>query len=95
MQRVITVNLGGNAFQLDEDAYERLRAYAAAAEKRLGANPDRREILADLERSVADHIVLRRSTSNGSVVSDATMTEILHTIGTVERTEFATAPVGE
>jgi hypothetical protein len=94
MRRVITVNLGGNAFQLDEDAYERLRAYAAVTEKRLGPNPDRREILADLERSVAEHINLRRSTSDGTVVSDATMTEILHTIGTVERTEFAakTAP---
>jgi hypothetical protein len=84
MRRVITVNLGGSAYALDEDAYERLRAYVAHTEARLGPNPDRTEIIADLERSVAEHIVNRRTTTNESVVSDATMADILRTIGAVE-----------
>lgn len=84
MRRVITVNLGGTAYALDEDAYERLRAYVAQTEARLGANPDRKEIVADLERSVAEHIVNRRATTSESVVSDATMAEVLQTIGNVE-----------
>lgn len=88
MRRVITVNLGGNAYSLDEDAYERLRAYIATTEARLGASPDRREIVADLERSVAEHILSRRATSNESVVSDATMTQVLSEIGTVERADL-------
>lgn len=50
MKRVITVNLNGNAFALDEDAYERLRAYVSMTETRLGAKPDRAQILSDLER---------------------------------------------
>jgi hypothetical protein len=83
MRRVITVNLGGNAYALDEDAYERLRAYVALTESRLGANPDRTEIVSDLERSVAEHIVNRRATTNDSVVSDATMADVLQTIGTI------------
>jgi hypothetical protein len=87
MRRVITVNLGGNAYALDEDAYERLRAYLSMAESRLGASPDRSEVVADLERSVAEHIITRRPANGEAVVSDATMADVLSVIGAVERAE--------
>ena len=54
MQKVITINLNGSAYQLDEGGYETLRAYLAQAEEELAGNPDRVEIMADLERAVAD-----------------------------------------
>jgi hypothetical protein len=84
MRRVITVNLGGNAFQLDEDAYERLRAYIALTDSRLGRNPDRAEIIGDLERAVAEHIVANRTAASGAVVSDAEMGQALTNVGSVE-----------
>jgi hypothetical protein len=83
MRRVITVNLGGNAFQLDEDAYERLRAYISLVESRLGANPERAKITGDLERGVADHIVANRDATNSVVVTDTQMEQALITVGTV------------
>ena len=54
MQKVISVNLNGHVYQLDESGYERLRAYLGHAEQQLAANPDRAEILADLEQAIAD-----------------------------------------
>jgi hypothetical protein len=84
MRRVITVNLGGNAFQLDEDAYERLRAYISLTESRLGANPDRAEILGDLERAVAEHIVANRTAASASVVDDAEMEQAIIKVGIVD-----------
>ena len=48
MQRVISINLNGNAYQLDESGYDALREYLAGADRALAANPDRTEILADL-----------------------------------------------
>ena len=54
MQRVITINLNGVAYQLDESGYETLRAYLARAEHELKDNPDRVEIMADLEQAIAD-----------------------------------------
>jgi len=89
MRRVITVNLGGNAFALDEDAYERLRAYVSITESRLGTNPDRAEILSDLERAVAEHIVAERGTTDAAVVSDAAMQSALGKVGTVEHADSA------
>jgi len=54
MQKVITINLNGHAYQLDESGYETLREYLARAERQLKDNPDRAEIMADLEQAIAD-----------------------------------------
>lgn len=54
MQKVISINLNGNAYQLDESGYDALRAYLARAEHELESNPDRAEIMADLEQAIAD-----------------------------------------
>jgi phage shock protein PspC (stress-responsive transcriptional regulator) len=54
MRKVITVNLNGNAYQLEEAGFEALHAYLAAAEARLAGNPDQAEILKDLEQAIAD-----------------------------------------
>jgi phage shock protein PspC (stress-responsive transcriptional regulator) len=54
MQKVISINLNGNAYQLDESGYDVLREYLARADRELAANPDRAEIMADLEQAIAD-----------------------------------------
>ena len=55
MQKVISINLNGNAYQLDESGYDS----AARVPRARGAdsssdNPDRAEIMADLEQAIAD-----------------------------------------
>lgn len=54
MRKVITVNLNGIACQIEEPGYEALQAYLAEAAARLTGNPDRAEILSDLEQAIAD-----------------------------------------
>ena len=54
MQRVVSINLNGNAYQLDENAYNALFAYLDTAEAQLKDNPDRAEIIADLEQAIAE-----------------------------------------
>lgn len=54
MNKVTAVNLNGNAFQLEETGYDKLRAYLDSAAAALTANPDRDEILADIEQAIAD-----------------------------------------
>lgn len=83
MKRVTTVNLSGNAYQLDEDAYQVLEAYFAQAETRLANDPDRSEILGDLERSVADKC-LRYLGEHKNVVTRAEAQQIVEELGPVE-----------
>ena len=54
MQKVISINLNGNAYQIDESGYAALVAYLEVAEQQLKDNPDRAEIVADLEQAIAD-----------------------------------------
>ena len=54
MQKVITINLNGNAYQIDESGHAALVAYLEGAERLLKDNPDRAEIVADLEQAIAD-----------------------------------------
>jgi len=54
MNKVITINLSGSAFQLEETGYDLLRSYLVRCAGQLTANPDRDEIIADIERAIAD-----------------------------------------
>jgi phage shock protein PspC (stress-responsive transcriptional regulator) len=54
MNKVITINLDGLAYQLEEGGYDVLRAYLETAAARLKGNPDREEILSDIERAIAE-----------------------------------------
>src|SRR5687768_4168807 len=83
MQKVITINLNGTAFQLDERGYDELRAYLEYAESQLSGNPDALEILRDLEQSVAEKC--QRLLGPGkTVVTAAEIAQILREIGPVE-----------
>ncbi len=54
MQRVVSINLNGNAYQVEENGYNALFAYLDSFEASLKDSPDRAQKLADLERSVAE-----------------------------------------
>jgi phage shock protein PspC (stress-responsive transcriptional regulator) len=54
MNKVITLNLNGNAYQLEESGYEALRGYLETAARRLDGNPDKTEIITDIEQAIAD-----------------------------------------
>ena len=82
MQKVVTVNLNGTAWQLDEDAYEALRAYLSDAERELAANPDRTEIIADLEQAIADKCS-RFVGAHKNVVSAPEITQVIEEMGPV------------
>jgi phage shock protein PspC (stress-responsive transcriptional regulator) len=90
MRKVTTVNLNHNAFQIDDDGYESLRAYLDAAERALASNPDKAEILADLEQAIADRCTQVLG-SHKTVVSKDEIDHILHEMGPVESGTASTA----
>lgn len=58
MHRVIAIDLDGQAdpFRAHEDAYDALRGYLDQASARLATDPDRAEVLGDLERSIGSQL---------------------------------------
>lgn len=83
MNRIITVNLGGNAYPMDDAGYDALRAYLNEAERRLANNPDKAEILADIELAIGDK--LRGLLGPNKTVVDARdVAAVLAEMGAVE-----------
>lgn len=54
MNRIITINLGGYALSIEEDAYDLLRAYLSKLQHHFGNDPQGREILEDIEARMAE-----------------------------------------
>jgi phage shock protein PspC (stress-responsive transcriptional regulator) len=82
MRKVTTINLNNNACQIDEDGYEALRAYLDRAQRALANNPDRDEIISDLEQAIADKCRLALG-PHKTVVSVAEIERILSEMGPV------------
>jgi phage shock protein PspC (stress-responsive transcriptional regulator) len=83
MRKVITGNLGGNAYQFEEEAFAAVQAYLQKAAASFATNPDRAEILADLERAIADKCdtFLGR---HKTVVSEEEARQVLREMGPVD-----------
>jgi phage shock protein PspC (stress-responsive transcriptional regulator) len=86
MNKVTTINLSGNAYQLEEAGYERLKKYLDQARKNLADDPDKDEILADFERAIAekcDSYLRARKT----VIGEKEVQKIIDEMGPVESAE--------
>jgi phage shock protein PspC (stress-responsive transcriptional regulator) len=91
MNKVITINLNGVAYQLEESGYEALRAYLDTAARRLGANPDRDEIMADIEQAIADKFRGLLG-ANKSVIVAKEVESVIGEMGPVEDASGAPGP---
>ncbi len=83
MQKVIAINLNGNAYHVEEAGYDALIAYLDTAQRQLRDNPDRDEILADLEQAIAEKC-RRFLSANKTVVLAAEVDQIIREMGPVD-----------
>lgn len=83
MQQLITVALNGRAFALEMPAHERLRAWLEEAARVLAADPDREEILKDLEQAIGEKLS-KTLTAHKNVVTAADAEAVLTDMGPVQ-----------
>jgi phage shock protein PspC (stress-responsive transcriptional regulator) len=83
MEKVVGINLNGRAYHVEEPGYAALLAYLDRAKARLADNPDRAEILADLEQAIAEKCD-RLLGPHKTVVATAEIDRILAEMGPVD-----------
>lgn len=88
MQKVVSISLNGNSYQLEEPGYEQLRTYLERAEARLKDSPDRAEVMGDLEQAISEKCRATLS-PHKTVVNTNEVERIISEMGPVE------APDGE
>jgi phage shock protein PspC (stress-responsive transcriptional regulator) len=83
MKRIsITVSLNRSTVQMNEASFVRLENYLGEASRTLALNPDRHEILADLEQAIADRC-LQRLPAGQTVISLMELDVVLADVGEV------------
>lgn len=86
MKTVMTLSLNGKAFTVEDPGHARLRGYLDEAEKALAQDPDRAEILTDLEQAIGEKCAETLS-AHKDVVSAAEIAQILAGMGPVQAAE--------
>lgn len=94
MKRVITASLNRNPFQFEDDAFARLESWLAEASARLQGDPDRAEILADLEQAIADQCT-QRLRAHQTVITLEELAPALEQVGRVETPDAGAATPSE
>lgn len=84
MKSAISVELDGTLFTCDEPAYAALRSYLERAGARLGSHPDRAEVIAGLERSIAAKLKQRAALHGRATIGEDTMLAALKEVGRVD-----------
>lgn len=94
MQKVVSISLNGNSYQLEEPGFDQLRAYLERAESRLKDSPDRAEVMADLEQAISEKC---RATlgPHKTVVNTNEVERIIAEMGPVESADQKAASSGE
>ena len=83
MRQVITVSLNGCAYELEDEAYAVLTSYLDGASRALYSNPDRDEIVTDLEQAIADKCA-RYLNPNKTVISRIESDAVIAEMGPVD-----------
>lgn len=93
MQKVVSISLNGNSYQLEEPGFDQLRAYLERAESRLEDSPDRAEVMADLEQAISEKC---RATlgPHKTVVNTIEVERIISEMGPVESADDKAADAG-
>lgn len=83
MNKVTTINLSGRAFQVEERGYDTLQKYLQSAQTKLAENPDKDEIMQDLERAIADKCAAL-ITEHKDVITVSEVKSIITAMGEVD-----------
>ena len=83
MNKTININLAGNFFHIDEDAYQKLQRYLEAIKNSLTNSQGQTEILSDIEARIAE-LFGERVIQKRQVVSLKEVEEIINIMGQPE-----------
>lgn len=89
MKKTFTINIGGNIFHIDEDAYEKLNGYIKTLRDHFNHTQGKEEILSDIESRIAELLQERMAESRHVITLDD-IEKIIAILG--EPTDFEDEP---
>ncbi|HLP13449.1 MAG TPA: PspC domain-containing protein [Flavobacteriales bacterium] len=94
MKKIVNVNVGGFAFVIEEQAYEKLNAYLSSVKRNLGTDVDADEVMADIELRIAELFKEDLKSGGKEVVEEILIAKVITIMGKPE--DYGTGePVNE
>jgi phage shock protein PspC (stress-responsive transcriptional regulator) len=89
MNKILTINLGGYPYTIDDDAYEILNRYLDSIRRHFKANQSYQEIISDIETRLAE--IFGEKLGNRTIISTADVDAAIAIMGKPE--EFGAEPI--
>lgn len=83
MKKNISINIGGIIFHIEEDGFDKLRAYLDSVNQYFSTFEDSKEIIDDIENRIAE-IFLSKLSEGKQVISNEDVVELMSTMGTTQ-----------
>lgn len=83
MKKNISINIGGIIFHIEEDGFDKLRAYLDSVNQYFSTFEDSKEIIDDIENRIAE-IFLSKLSDGKQVISNEDVEELMSTMGTTQ-----------
>ena len=83
MKKAIKINLSGIIFHIDDDAYEKLKAYLDSISRHFSNKQESKEIVDDIESRIAE-LFQERITAETQVITVAIVNEVIDIMGNPE-----------
>ena len=83
MKITVSINIGGVAFHIDEDAYTELKLYLRSLDRHFAREESSAEIMADIESRIAE-LLKERISDYKQVVTLQDVLEVINILGTPE-----------
>jgi phage shock protein PspC (stress-responsive transcriptional regulator) len=87
MEKVISINLCGNAYQLEDKGYSLLNDYLMQARNSLASDPDKDEVMNDFEQAIAEKCDQLLQGHKKTVITSEEIQHIITAMGPVEADE--------
>jgi|GEM_PF-2607085 len=84
MKKTISINLGGMAFTIEEDAYTRLNSYLDSLKSHFGTSDYGQEVVNDIEARIAEQFGGRMQDRRKEVITMAEVDAAIKTMGTLD-----------
>ena len=80
MNKVISINIGGSIFQIEESAFEKLNSYLIELKNHFRSKPEGNEIITDIENRIAE-ILRSKITPNKAAINIEDVNEVTTSMG--------------
>ncbi len=81
MKKTVTINLGGRAFLITEEAYNSLEDYLSSLATTFNGHESSEEIIADIESRISELCDRRLAQSHGEIIELALVNEMINRMG--------------